>query len=234
MMKKWESIVKLNFPIKLLEGTAVRGSGGDLKIGAIVEPNLAVIRDPVKGDFYIPGSSLKGKLRSVLEKEKGKENQNFPGEPCGCGDATCKICLIFGAHKYQNKEVPIPPSAPTRIVVRDAHLSAASMKTLADRRAGSQPILEIKTENTVNRRGGAAKNPRTGERVLRDTVFDGEIILHIYEGDDAADLTKHVRHGLGIIQEASSIGASGSRGYGKVHFGPITGEEPIPLANLKI
>ena len=69
--------------------------------------------------------------------------------------------------------------------------------------------------------------------MLPGTVFHGEILLHIYEGDDADEMTKSVRHGLGIIQEASSLGAGGSRGAGRVKFENLK-EENIALKDLKV
>ena len=62
-MKKWHEVEKLTFQVRLAEGTRIGGSGGGLQIGEIVEPNLMAIRNPANGEFYIPGSSLKGKLR---------------------------------------------------------------------------------------------------------------------------------------------------------------------------
>jgi CRISPR-associated protein Csm3 len=227
-MMKWQKIVRLTFEINCVEGLRIGGSGGGLEIGELVDANLSAIREPGTGEFYIPGSSLKGKLRSVLEKESGKEHPKYPGEPCGCGLRSCKICTMFGAHKKKD-----PESAPTRIVVRDARMSAESLRAQKQRELASEPDVEIKTENTVNRRTGTAQDPRSGERVLPKTIFDGEILVHIYEGDDASELTKFVRHGLGIIQDASSLGASGSRGYGKVRFDKLV-ETPIPLADLKV
>lgn len=102
---KWEKIVRLTFQIKCLEGMRIGGSGGGLEIGELIDANLAAIRNPATDEFYIPGSSLKGKLRSVLEKQLGKADR----EPCGCGKNTCLICKVFGAHKKPN-----PESAPTR------------------------------------------------------------------------------------------------------------------------
>jgi len=219
---------KLTFQINCVEGLRIGGSGGGLEIGELVDANLSAIRDPGTGEFYIPGSSLKGKLRSVLEKELGKEHPKFPGEPCGCGLKSCKVCKIFGAHKKKD-----PESAPTRIVLRDSRMSADSLGIQKQRELASEPNVEIKTENTINRRTGTAQDPRSGERVLPKTVFDGEILIHIVEGDDAAELTQFVRHGLGIIEHASSLGASGSRGYGRVRFEKLQ-EKTIELADLKV
>lgn len=196
-----------------------------MEIGELIDANLATIRDPATGEPYIPGSSLKGKLRSVLEK---MSNRMRGSEPCGCGMRDCKICVIFGAHKNPSAE-----SSPTRIVVRDAHLSEVSRQEFHQRQERGEPTLEIKTENTINRITGTAEHPRTGERVLPGTVFDGEIILHVYEGDDGQSFADLVRQGFAIIQEASSLGASGSRGYGRVRFNGLN-PETLGLESLRL
>jgi len=222
--KKWTDIVSLTFNIVCVEGCRVGGSGGGLEIGG-VEPNLTLIRNPLTGEPYLPGSSLKGKLRSALEKEQGKA---LNGEPCKCGTKDCLICVVFGAHMNPNAV-----SSPTRIVVRDAPLSKEWREKFETAIKSGSPFFEEKTENVVDRKAGTAKHPRTGERVPPGTAFDGEIILHVYEGDDSDKLTKFVRHGLGIIQEGSSLGASGSRGYGKVRFEKVR-EEKKKLAQLTV
>jgi CRISPR-associated protein Csm3 len=224
-MNKWHQVVRLTFQIRLAEGTRIGGSGGGLDIGEVVEPNLMAIRNPASGEFYIPGSSLKGKLRCVLERELGKSDG---GEPCTCGEKSCLVCTVFGAHKKQK-----PESAPTRIVVRDSPMTEDSRKRFLEEQRTSKPTVEEKTENIINRNSGAAEHPRTGERVLPETTFDGEILLHIYEGDNARKLADFVRHGMGIVQDASSIGASGSRGYGKVRFENVV-EKTVELSTLTV
>jgi CRISPR-associated protein Csm3 len=224
-MNKWKQVVKLTFKIKLAEGTRIGGSGGGLDIGEVVEPNLTAIRNPANGEFYIPGSSLKGKLRCVLERELGKSEG---GSPCTCGQADCLICTVFGAHLKAK-----PECAPTRIVVRDAPMSAESRERFHKDQLAGRPTVEEKTENIINRASGAAEHPRTGERVLPGASFDGQILLHIYEGDDEKKLADFVRHGLGVIQEASSIGASGSRGYGRVSFENVE-PEILNVGDLRV
>jgi len=221
---KWTKLVQLSFQIKLEEGLQIRGSGGGLEIGG-VDPNLTVIRNPATGEPYIPGSSLKGKLRSVLEKAEGKLND---GDPCKCGDVDCPICTIFGAHMNTKAQ-----SCPTRIVVRDAPLSLESQKQFHEDRKAGKPVFEEKTENTIDRKSGTAKNPRTGERVLPGTKFDGKILLHVYAGDDEKKMVDFIRRGLGLIQEASSLGAGGSRGYGKVSFLNLE-EKILNVAEIRV
>jgi CRISPR-associated protein Csm3 len=210
---QWKKVVELSFQIKAEEGLQIRGSGGGLEIGG-VDPNLAVIRNPATGEPYIPGSSLKGKLRSVLERAEGKLTD---GDPCRCGKEECLICIIFGAHMNPNAK-----SSPTRIVVRDAFLSPDSQQQFHERQQAGKPVFEEKTENTIDRKSGAAKNPRTNERVLPGTKFDAKILLHVYDADDERKMVDFVRRGLGLIQSAGSLGAGGTRGYGRVRFLNLT------------
>ncbi len=226
---RWHSIVRLRFEIVLVDGTRVSGSGGEMEIGTTVDANLAVLRNPANAQPYIPGSSLKGKLRSTLEKEHDKGRD---GKPCSCGKRECLICVVFGAHPEPGQS-KVVPSAPTRIVVRDAHFTDEYAKNYKARSLAGEPLLEEKTENLIDRRSGKAKDPRTEERVLPGAEFDGEIILHIFEKDDAKEMINLIRHAMGVVQEADAIGAGGSRGSGRVRF-RMKEPETIPLKDMKV
>src|SRR5437588_8656103 len=80
--------------IKCLTGLRIGGTKDDIEIGGMDNP---IIRDPRTRRPYIPGSSLKGKLRSTLEYRDGKVGER--GEPCGCGRPECSVCRLFGPHK---------------------------------------------------------------------------------------------------------------------------------------
>lgn len=190
------------------QGLRIGGAPAGLDVGGSVD--LGALRDPANGQPYIPGSSLKGKLRSTLERVEGRSSGE--GEPCGCGDRECKICVLFGAHKK-----PKAASAPTRIVVRDAHLTPESAAQFRQMQAEGKPFFEEKAENLVLRDSGVAQEPRWQERVW-EAAFQMEILVHIYEGDKPEELMKFLRQGLGVIQETAALGAGGSRGSGKVSF----------------
>jgi CRISPR-associated protein Csm3 len=206
-MKRMISCGRLTGTIHV-HGLRIGGAAQSLDIGN--QMDLAALRDPVSGQPYIPGSALKGSLRAMLERIEGKSSGR--GEPCGCGDRDCKICVIFGAHKN-----PQPASAPTRIVVRDARLTPDAAKSFENARKEGAAFFEEKAENLVLRDSGVAKEPRWQERVW-DASFALDILLHIYEGDNPQALMRYLRQGLGLIQETGFLGAGGSRGSGQVHF----------------
>jgi CRISPR-associated protein Csm3 len=189
------------------EGLRIGGTPAGLEAGGSVDLNT--LRDP-EGRPYIPGSTLKGALRATLERVEGKASEG--GEPCNCGQRECKICVIFGAHKN-----PRAASAPTRIVVRDAHLTADSAARLDALRAEGRSPFEERAESLVRRDTGLAEPARWQERVW-EADFNLEILLRIFEGDRAEDLMRTLRQGLGLIQETGAIGAGGSRGSGKIRF----------------
>lgn len=220
-MKRIQKIIRFSGTIEVVTGLAIKGAGTDLSIGGA---DSEVIKNPLNNEPYIPGSSLKGKMRSQLEKKYGTFDKNgrdeTTGAPCKCGRSSCRVCTVFGAHFN-----PGAASAPTRIIVRDAHMSE-------DYRARIQELplerdkLELKGENIINRNSGTAEHPRFMERVPAGATFNFEILLQILEGDDDKALRSFVEEGLRLV-ENSSLGGSGSRGYGQVKFHYDVSEEAI-------
>ncbi|MCI9096422.1 MAG: type III-A CRISPR-associated RAMP protein Csm3 [Lachnospiraceae bacterium] len=216
---KLEQIIIFRGEIKCLTGLSIGGTSNSLEIGGI---DREVIKHPITKEPYIPGSSLKGKMRSELEYKYGAfikdkktgEYLSSESSPCGCGRPTCAICRIFGAHKN-----PGADSAPTRIIVRDAILSQESRDKINNLPVDYGSYLERKTENIILRDSGIAGSPRTIERVPRDMIFDFEIILRIFEKncikDNEKELISMVKEGLKLV-EKSYLGGCGSRGYGQV------------------
>jgi len=185
-----------------LTGLRIGGAKDDIEIGGMDNP---IIRHPVTRMPYIPGSSLKGKLRSTLEYAYGKVGQN--GNPCGCAQPGCLICTLFGPHIQVRR--PQHELGPTRLLVRDAEL--------ANGENNPDKWLDVKTEAAIDRRTGVAMNPRPVERVAAGAEFAFEISVRIFEGDNEEQLMNAVKEGLGKL-ENEYLGASGSRGYGKIKF----------------
>lgn len=199
--------VVISGKVRCETGLHIGGSTQEMEIGGV---DLPVIKHPVTREPYIPGSSLKGKMRSELEK---KYNKTQNGEPCGCGKDDCFVCRIFGPHKNTQHKL-----GPTRILVRDCPLSQKSRDEY-NKLAKEKGIdfIEKKTENIINRLRGTAEHPRTQERVPAGAEFDLEIVLQIFDNDEESDLLNKVKEGLNLVQK-SYLGGSGSRGYGKVKF----------------
>lgn len=205
---KFIAVKKLQGKIRTETGLHIGGTGARLEIGGADNP---VIKNPVTDEPYIPGSSLKGKIRSELEKRLGKFTKE--GEPCGCAQNDCLICKIFGPHKRSQHTL-----GPTRILVRDAHLSEESRKKFKELMAAKgTSCFESKTENLVNRKTGAAQNPRHLERVVPGAEFDMELVLQLADVDNEQQMLDFLRDGLRAVQQ-TYLGGYGSRGCGKVTF----------------
>jgi len=200
--------------IKALTGLHIGGSSAGLEIGGV---DKAVIRNPIDKRPYIPGSSLRGKMRSQTEKMLGKKQNNRIGQVTihSCkteADYTqnggCVVCYIFGvpAEEY---------SKPTRLVVRDVRLTDASADKM-DNANTELRYAEIKTEVAIDRVTSAA-TPRSIERVPAGAEFGpAEFVFGIYEKADFGRL-KTVIEALQLVED-DYLGGAGSRGSGKVQF----------------
>lgn len=177
----------------------------------------AVMRDTLTNEPYIPGSSLKGKMRSLAEKREPTAVQNTGiGRDVNIHTCQtqpeydkCNVCRVYGVPGQQES------SAPTRLVVRDVRLTQGSKDELRDADT-DLPFTEVKYEAAIDRVTSAA-NPRPLERVPADTVFGPfEMVFSIYGKDDLGLLTK-VFEAMRLLED-DYLGGSGSRGSGKVQF----------------
>lgn len=197
------TIKKIRGKIYLKTGLHIGGGTEGIEIGGIDNP---VIKDPKTGYPYIPGSSLKGKIRSLLELHADRYDKQ-KGGPCNCGD--CKICKTFG-NTNKDSKVGI-----TRAIFRDAFLDDESIELLKQRNILA---TEAKMENTIDRIKGRALNPRQSERVIAGLSFNFEIAVRIFKEDgDGKEITDLLQEGLKLL-EKDALGGSGSRGYGKIQF----------------
>ncbi len=220
---------ELRGKIKLLSGLHIGGNKDNIEIGGIDNP---VIKNPVTGLPYIPGSSIKGKMRFLVEWKEGKVDRNGKGEPHSCDNEGCVVCRIFGNTSKEKKY------GPTRLIVNDCQLllSAEEEKKLE---RGELVYVEDKVENRINRLTGTAIDPRHMERVPAGMIFNFGLtykVFHIDETDENDRASnkdeknwKEVLNALYFLQE-DALGGSGSRGYGKIIFEElICNGEPVAL-----
>ncbi|OGW10978.1 MAG: type III-A CRISPR-associated RAMP protein Csm3 [Nitrospinae bacterium RIFCSPLOWO2_12_39_15] len=210
---------------KFIAITGIIHCESGLRIGGtkegIVEPGGSentIIRHPITSLPYIPGSSIKGKMRSLLELDAASGANIDSGKPCGCG--TCLVCKVFGSHAMINKEI-------TRILVRDCAITEASESLLrTTQEEKGLNFAEIKSENIIDRKTGIAANKglRTQERVPAGTEFKMNITLKLFEGDDKDKMVDFVKKGLTLLQK-DYLGSSGSRGYGKIKINNLEVKE---------
>ena len=113
--------------IECLTGLHIGGSKDKMEIGGVDSP---VVRDPVTHrQPYIPGSSLKGKMRMLLEYatgnvEMGDEKQDKKrGDVHNCTRPDCPVCRIFGSSAAEERRC-----GPTRLLVRDAYPDEATVE----------------------------------------------------------------------------------------------------------
>lgn len=201
--------------IEIVSGLHIGGSTSMIEIGGKDNP---VIKHPITKEPYIPGSSLKGKMRSLLEWKLGKLNTDPQSRDFGevhkwCGNKACPICVIFGTSADD------AALGPTRLIVRDGVLSPGYKKEQKDKNM-TWTVLDLtedKYENTINRITARA-NPRNFERVVSGTEFSFNISYRVFENgeDDKTDeaLFKYVIDGLRLI-EKDALGGAGSRGAGR-------------------
>jgi len=209
--------VTISGTLKCLTGLHIGASKENMEIGAIDSP---VVRDPITREPYIPGSSLKGKMRALLEKALGiieRRNIGTRGNPVDvhvCDDATnakdCPICRIFGATGHNGGK-----NFPARLIVRDLKLTDKSRDELEDIDTGLQ-YTEWKFENAIDRITSAA-NPRQIERVPRGAEFEFELIYNVEDASQMRIDLENIKLAIDIL-EADALGGHGSRGYGHVKF----------------
>ena len=207
--------------VKAITGLHIGGAAGALEIGGVDSP---VIRNPLNNQPYIPGSSIRGKMRSLTERLAGSEQNMRIGKGvyvhvCRQEELSdkeywekynqCPVCSVFGV--TGDEAVP----HPTSLVVRDAFLSEQSIAQLE--KAGTDfPYTEIKWEATIDRVTSAA-TPRQIERVPAGAVFQGmELVYNIYD-EPGRDHFSTVLKALQLVEE-DYLGGLGARGGGKVEF----------------
>lgn len=214
-------IITLNGKIELLSGLHIGGGDDTMKIGGIDNSVVRQINPNKDGIFepYIPGSSLKGKMRSLLEwnyrlvghgEGEPFSSKNLSKVPEPDKKDAENLLKLFGDSGQDNM------FGITRISVGDCSLNKDSKNLV---------LSEAKYENSINRQTGTAANPRQTERVPAGVRFDFDIRIKVLDDEDSEEeLVSMVKQGFELI-ERDYLGGSGSRGYGRVRFVDVTQSE---------
>src|SRR5579862_2656279 len=206
-------------------GLHVGAGKGSLEIGGSDNP---VVKDAF-GRPYVPGSSIRGKLRSLLEqtsglavpaelvylsKRKGQEVRIHQSDR-----PDDEICLLFGRNpgrmdRVAGESLDTRLATPARLAIYDAPLVSESI-TAQMRENLDDEITEVKSENAIDRITSQA-NPRTLERVPAGARFQVRMVLDVLCEEDKA-LAARLIEGLRLLED-DALGGGGSRGSGRVRF----------------
>lgn len=228
---KLTTIEKITGMLELVTGLHIGSGNNEMHIGGTDNP---VIKHPFTGEPYIPGSSIKGKIRSLLEWELGVVGltDGHPlgfkhiGKLQGANQEKAKILLkLFGGAPEGGSasEALVKEIGPTRLAFWDCPLDK---EWVAERNRRNQLLTETKMENMIDRIRGVAEHPRNTERVPAGARFEFALTIRHH---DSEDLLPTVWRGLKLL-ELTGLGGSGSRGYGKVRFASLVlgGRDVLP------
>jgi CRISPR-associated protein Csm3 len=238
--------------IHCVTGLHIGGSDTGIEIGGLDNP---VVKDPLTDRPYIPGSSLKGKLRAMTEWSLGLIQKHAkhggymayacpelksPKAEAADRERWDKAYMLGRLFGVASDDADIREQAgPTRLTVRDAFLDPKSAQEL-EQTQGTGVYTEIKTENAIDRVTSVA-NPRPMERVPAGAEFKFTLLLDVYNKEDR-ELLRTLFGAMALVQDAT-LGGGGSRGHGQIAFQdlsvrwrPVTyytqgaAEQPIPAA----
>lgn len=225
---KLTAIKTITGKIILKSGLHIGAGNSEMHIGGMDNP---VVKHPHTNDPYIPGSSLKGKIRALLELKCGlvrfagggvTSNNTLKLSEVARNETLASDCAailkLFGSSGAE--EDSTGSIGPTRLLFSDCYLDEGWKKTASDRR---YLLTEEKAETAIDRIIGTAKGGslRQTERVVEGTVFSFLLTCRILKDGDEDIFNKYVLDGLKLL-ELDALGGSGSRGYGRVKFVELT------------
>lgn len=191
--------IQITGNIEVVTGMHIGGSSAFAAIGAVDSP---VIKDVRTNLPMIPGSSIKGKMRSLLAK---RYNDNVAEKP---DEDNERLTRLFGSSKKDHVKA-------SRIIMSDMILK--NREEL--RKQGLESMTEVKFENTINRISAVA-NPRQIERAVRGSKFDIDFLYEVVEEDEILEDFQVLADGMKLLQY-DYLGGHGTRGYGKIKFNQL-------------
>lgn len=206
--------IQITGTIEVVTGMHIGGSSAFAAIGAVDSPVIKDARDNIP---MIPGSSLKGKMRTLLAKEF---NESVVGKP---DDDNERLTRLFGSAKKGEVK-------RSRIQIADMIM----INTEEFRQRGAQSLTEIKFENSINRITAVA-NPRQIERVIRGSEFELDMIYEIenQKDEEIIEDMETLAEGMKLLGY-DYLGGNGSRGYGKIKFKDVNADTVIGELDEKV
>lgn len=196
-MGKLVKIISKSGVMTVVDGVHV-GKGQNSEIGGVDNP---IVKNEFTHEPYIPGSSLKGKMRFGAEVAKGMT------DVCRCGKKECMICTLFGSLNKDGN------CGPGRLIVYDMELT--------EEFKNKESVVAIRNSTAIDRATGTAKNKslRQFEVIEKGTQLNYRIDIKVYEGDNEEKLIKFVDKALETV-EKTGLGGKISTGCGHVTFEP--------------
>jgi CRISPR-associated protein Csm3 len=222
---KLKNIIEVKGVLELLSGLHIGAGDSEMHIGGTDSP---VIKNPHTNLPYIPGSSIKGKIRSLLEWNLGLVEMSN-GHAFGHGHLKAlandkartasaitlmQLFGISGGDQLSPVEAKELGLGLTRLAFRDCSLASQWVDDIQGR---NLLVTEVKFENSINRISGTAESPRNFERVPAGALFEFVVNLKVLETDNEQVLMDMLLTGLKLL-EMDALGGSGSRGYGRIKF----------------
>ena len=214
--------IKIQAVIEVETGLHIGGDDSFSAIGAIDSP---VVRDPLTREPIIPGSSIKGKMRSLLAREMRAPGK-LPEKGVAGFEADCReVKRLFGSSS-STSDAAGTGIQMSRLQFRDCFLL---------NKDELPQIFENKFENTIDRLTSVA-NPRQIERVIRGARFGFECMYNVEEPDEVGEDFENIKKAIELL-ENDYLGGGGTRGSGRVAFKElsahvVTGDADFPVPDL--
>jgi len=211
--------IELSATLRLVTGLHIGASKDSTSIGDVEN---TVARDPLSRRPLIPGSSLKGKLRTLLAKAHHREGfldkANTDPEP---------VLRLFGSSQ---------PVKHARLQFYDLFMTDESAEKIS-RMDTDLYLTEVKFENAIDRLTAVA-NPRSVERVPAGAEFAFRLVYNIENEEEITQDLTALAKGLKLL-ELDYLGGHGSRGYGRLKFEglkirviPVDGKQAPSAASI--
>lgn len=203
----------------LKTGLHIGAGNDDIQIGGV---DSAVIKDPLTKLPIIPGSSLKGKLRFLLDTDARSKNAELNDEINLFFGATMDYLKTKKKSKDDRAQSDDFKESPTRLLFRDLFLEGKNGNNESSdfsKMSKGEYSTEFKSEIKMNRQTGKVDTfgPRTIERIPAGLKFEGEIIIRYKNDDEKKRIVDMLERSFELLK-LDALGGSGSRGYGQVEI----------------